>query len=79
MRHDPYSIRMKIIKTSKDKNTRGCLVSAEKSPKFFLRASLFSAFPSRSLALYWLLRKTSVAGFHASVSIPFRIPINFLE
>lgn len=57
--------------------TNGCLALAEDNPRCLLKASLFSALPSISLEWYWTFRKGSVAGFHASVSIPFKIPANF--
>lgn len=58
--------------------TSGCLELEEESPSCLLKAILFSVFPWRSLELYWISRKASLAGFHASVSIPLRIPTNFL-
>jgi len=59
--------------------TNGLVTSADERPRLLLKACLFSTFPCRSVALYWTGRNASVAGFHASVSIPLRIPMNFLE
>lgn len=72
-----FLILQNIYKTSKKQVTKGLVLSAKESPRCLRKAFLFSAFPSRSLALYWNLRKLSVAGFQESVSIPFRIPTNF--
>lgn len=72
-------LKVFIMIEVRNKITNGCLALADDSPRRLLTNSLFSAFPWRSLALYCIFREVSLAGFHASVSIPFRIPMNFLE
>ena len=79
LKSNAFKRKGKVIQCFYSKITIGCLTSALESPSNFLKAILFSVFPWRSLTLYWTLREVSVAGFHASVSIPLRIPTNFLE
>lgn len=49
------------------------------SPKLSRNFCLLTAFPFKLSALYWYSIRESVAGFHASSSMPFKIPKNFWE